>query len=376
MKNNKTIVIDWLQISLGGGIRWEGTEATYTINSQIILEDLKHGSKHFRRMATVVFNGENIGSIQFEPRNPEIVKSDTVIFKAENRILYGKGYITKIMDFIELSNLNYKHITLIDIALDSEQVGKGVFDFVRQLQQGKIRYVGRAEYTVKSDSNNNLKYFRMGERVSDKLVRCYYKKSEILQSQKTYITEFWKHNKIDTTKEIERVEISMKKKELYKYHKFKKLDDLLYLENPEFLASLFMSGCKGYFEFVSVQEYFKKKKQANRCQKKSFFNLNDLGGSLLLKMKTKISTEIFRLKQLAKTCYIIAKNTGCEIYAAASWEVAHNIQHEDWYENSKKRWDNEYKLYKKSGRYKFLTKFNIQFTDRERFHAVIKNAYV
>lgn len=367
--------MDWLQLSLSGGIRWQGNEDLYKICSQVILEDLKHGSKHFKRMATVIFNGENIGSIQFEPRNAAIIESDTVIFKAENRTLYRKHYMNKIMDFIELSKLNFKHVTMLDIALDSVQIGKGVFDFMRKFQQGKIRYLGRAKYTTQGNSNGSINYFRLGERVSDKLVRCYYKKAEIIQSQKKYITEFWKNNKLDITKEIERVEISMKKKELYKYHEFKTVDDLLYLENPKFLASLFKSGCKGFFEFVSTKEYAKQKQQADRCKKTSFFNLLGLGGELLDKIKSKVSCEIFRLKQFAKTSYLVAKATGSNLYAAASWEVAHNIDLLEWYEKSKKKWDYEYNLYKKSGRYNFITKFKIQQTDKEAFDLLIQNAY-
>lgn len=370
----KTIALDWLQLSFRGGIQWKGEDSVYRISSELILRDLKHGSKHFVRMAEVILNGELIGNVQFNPRNTEILDLDSVIFKADNRILYLEKYMNKIMDFVELTNLRFKHISQIDIALDAEQEGKGMFEFVDKLRRNTIRNLGQADYTVQVDSHNKLKYFRMGSSSSNKLVRCYYKKVELIKSQKNYIREFWEFNDMDTQKEVERVEISMRKKELYKYHKFESIDDLLYLENVEFLASLFESGCKKFFEFVKTKEYEKNKKDTTRCKKLSFFNLKGLGGSLLYKITSKVTTEIYRLKMFAKTAYIIAKQTKSKLYAAASYEAAKNLNLLEWYEDSQEKWNYEFNLFKKSGRYQFLTDYSESATGQ--LHFVKHDAYM
>lgn len=374
MKNTKTIAIDWLQLSLRGRINWHGENSICKVTPDLILEDLKRGSTHFVRSATVILCGEVIGKIDFNPRNSDMIGEDTVIFKAENRILYQTDYVKRIKEFAELTKLSFKHMTKLDIAIDSEQKGKGLFKFLDKLSKNQIKIVGQAEHQARRNSNNEMNYFRLGSSSSNKLVRCYYKKQEIEQTQKRYITEFWEYNGLDTTKEIERVEISMKKKEISKYWNPTSFDELLYLESTTFLSSLFQSGTKKFFEFVRVKEYIKKKRQADRCKKISFFDFKGLGGMLLYKIKAKVTTEIYRLKMFAKTSFIIAKATGSKLYAAASLEAAKNLDLMDWYEHSQSKWNYEFRLFKKSGRYKFLTSYIENQTGQLDFVKI--NAYM
>lgn len=357
MKDIQTIALDWLQFTCKGII--DVTEAEVSINENLILKPLKRGSKHFKNCSEIIFYGEKLGEIDYNPRNTDMINTDIIIFKAENNILYQKNFIHTIKEALfsnDNLNFKFKHLKKIDIAIDKPIDDKSELEtLIKKVTSKKWLQVGRPDFKPFMQ-NGEFKALYMGSRQSEKFMRCYYKKSEIAQSNKTYISDFWKRSGMRDSKEVERREFSLKKSYLYRLNDWT-LEDLDLLEDAETLASIFKTASEKFFEFISAKEYEKKGAKATRCKRVYTFNFKNLVARLLHKAKRKYGSEIYRMKQAAKYMHFVFKSTKNKIFQAISEEIAYNGELTQWRNLAMRKWDYEYQLFQKSGKFHYLSKY-------------------
>ena len=236
MKQDKNIrpyaiSIDWLQLYCwnSGGFNPEYDTMTHHF------ADIGHGSKVFRKIYNVVdADGCLIGNISLDPYSDAINKN-TVIFKAENNILYEPDAIPRIFAFLAEAGLHYKGITRIDVAYDCNEFYGGLkpqklldnYFNMRYLKLGNndpwVKMSGG--YKLKFRANNSQKIkldgdgqtvgaFRAssvtwGQRSSDIQVQVYNKSKELREvKMKHHIVDWWKQNGLETEEsDVYRVEI-------------------------------------------------------------------------------------------------------------------------------------------------------------------------
>lgn len=343
----QTISLDFLQFTLNGKITTFSDDNEVQLTRNVFLKNLPFGDKHFLNSGILIYMGLEFAKISFRPRNEKIMQPDTIVFKVLNQNLYATGFVKICKEIWKELNLTFSHVSKMDIAIDTtEATAMGI---IKKYLSGNYIKKGRGQLhtTFEGKGVDNLIYWRIGQGISDKLMRGYYKKAEAEKSGKFYIIDFWGKNGYMPEvegKNVERIEVSLKKEsidEILHDNLMKRSNWLHKLENFDFLYKVFNSSTKGFFEFVKTAEY-KRKKQFTKC-KKIGIEVFTRATELINKIKCYTKTEVKRIKIAAKTLYAISYKTKNGLYNAIGREMVENIDHFKWFEKSIDRWKYELK---------------------------------
>jgi hypothetical protein len=332
-----TINLDWFE-AMASGVLVNGDDAKETYefdNGNIVLAKKGNGTKVFKFTYEVYLKQKLFGKCHVSPRSPEILRSDFCQFQVCNNVLYEAGGFSDIKYFFRTLSWKVTNITRFDIALD----GVRVLPLVDRFVKGEIEKLGKAKVKPFFTGKRVIEGFDIGSKASNKWITGYLKSAELERSGKEYIKDFWKRTGLNTEEPIERLEIKIKNEEIKKIVDF----DWRNLDDFEYLASIFRTCMKNFFEFVE------KGKDSNVTRKKkiNFVDWDFLGANLLERMSTQETTEIYRMKQSAKTNYWCFLASGRQYYSDIAQEQAININCLDWYVNKLPDWKHEY--HKKQG---------------------------
>lgn len=286
------ISCDWLQLYLH-------STSSFNPNAENLFGysfvDVGHGSKQFKKIYNVVEpTGEVIGNISFDPYLTTIPKN-TVIFKAENNVLYEPLFMQRFSQFAQCCGLRYKGITRIDICYDSTELYGGLKHqtLIKKFARNEYLKTGNSDYSANYNTGYNLSIdrhgrkrltkskpfqrentsgynekdaqliefmqqhiatsMRWGSRSSDVCVLLYNKTKELNENKmKHYIVENWKAAGIDTEKDVYRIELSIKNegkhlKNLHTGERFTlSINDII---TQELLEQLFHDFSRKHFRF-------------------------------------------------------------------------------------------------------------------------------
>lgn len=243
------IVIDWLQLYCDG--------SNFTPHSDYIWEKQPFQTKHFKTQYKIIYRNEEFATIQADPTS-NILPVGSMIVKFSNRELYGQNLSGLVNCFLSDNNILYRSITRVDIAVDFWRFSTGDFpeQFIRNFMSCKYLKNGRGKYAIFGEQQfkHTFDYLRFGTKQSDVNVYMYNKTKELEQvKDKPYIRKLWKEYFGETSKNIWRLEFSLKGKST----NFVDLDtgetyiiDLSILEDNELKKRIFYSLLAQYFEFV------------------------------------------------------------------------------------------------------------------------------
>lgn len=362
MKTNKTICLDWLQCAFFGQLpHFDLNDKNHyrKINDNLYIKKSNRASRNYSQTAEIIYFGEPVAFVEYAP-NKQTMNKELISFQLKNNLLYQKGYVETMTEVAEQLKMTFQYVQKLDVAIDYQLKNKSlkksfIADLARAIANDEIVSTGKAKFHPFYDTQNNIEGFHYGSRKSDKFLRGYYKHLEINVSNKTYIKDFWTTSGMKTTNGVYRMELSLKKQEIIKYHEIKQ-NELHLLENTEFLASLFKSAQNGYFEFNTRKE-LKKKKRADRCKKVFVLSFYNLTATLLEKASVVISDQMARIKMAAKTIFMIAQKTNNEIYEKLSRELAFNIGLTRWFDLRRVEWARELDGWINNDRVNYLTKY-------------------
>jgi hypothetical protein len=334
-----TINPDWFEAMASGAfIEGDNAKEKYEFdNGNIILSRDGEGSKVFKHRYHVYVKEKLFAKIHCHPRMDKILKPDYIQFQVMNNVLYEVGWLDEIKNVFNKLSWKMLNLTRFDIALDGVQV----MDLIDQYNQKKIRRMGRAKLTTHEVGENIIEGFDVGRTKGwCKMVTGYNKTKELEKSNKHYIKDFWKKTGLQFEgREVQRLEMKIKNEEIKKIVDF----DWKELDNFEYLATIFRTSLKNFFEFIEKGTDTNK----SRLKKIEFINWDFLGAELLPRYSTKETNEVYRMKQGAKTCYWSYLASGRKYYADIAQELAINVNCLDWFVNKLEDWKHEY--YKKSG---------------------------
>lgn len=359
------ITTDWAQFSLKG-ILPDQKKGWRKISPDLNLKYRGYGHHNFSNEVSVVYKGEELGRMDVHPTS--LMSPDTVIWYTNNRIQYSAGWTDKLKAAWKELNLAFSHVGRLDIAVDAPDTGQ--FKFIDKLVRGQIRLVGNVSFNVRYDNNSTPQYFRFGSRSSDKFMRSYYKRQEIEVSNKKYLESIWEKNGFDLEEDQEvcRFEICLKRKELKKYKDiYEQYGDLTasnleLLEDPQYLAALFNTGKKGFFEFVSRRS-FARTGNVTRCKRIKILDLSRITTYLLEKIKSKATNAVGSAKIACKLLFILCCKTCEERYLAEVEEIVHNFNLQRWFAKMRERWYNEFEVMYRGENFEFIT----NYTSRPEF---------
>jgi hypothetical protein len=242
------VQIDWLQLYARGSI----------LNNPLF-QRTSTGikSKTFANIDEFHHKGQHIATIAYKPHSP-IIKNDAHIIKFSNEILYSNDFLKHYIQITQDLGLKVRNITRIDLCFDfnyfinfrnPEALIRGFFNN-RYLysRHSMFKIIGKSDFFVIPD------YLRFGSNLSTLSVYLYRKSLEMKEKiWKAYIYKQWQENEIDCTKDVWRLEFSLKGGN----HNIQDMEtgEQIKLEperflNEEFRHYLYLALLNQYFKFL------------------------------------------------------------------------------------------------------------------------------
>ena len=285
-----TISVDYLKLYLLGG-KFEDRDNIYFKRNQ-------YSSRHYKFIDTVYFFDQVIGTLEHTPFS-SVLKSESSLLKIENRFLYSTELNYLLQSFLKTTGARFQNISRLDIAIDFNYFlneyhpQKLIADYL----QGKVERNGRGVFTVMGAEKNvkDYTYLRFGSRSSDVTVILYNKSLEMQEvKHKDYIYQKWLQLGLDVSKDIWRLEFSLKSKAKYFVNTSSGEIQTLTLDcvfDNVFLKELAIGLSKRYFRFVDP-------KTATRKTRMKDVDLLDTSGAVMDKINIKNNTDVTRREKI------------------------------------------------------------------------------
>lgn len=263
------ISIDWLALycSIDSGSFARAADLTPEPfrKRPFIVKKEPYGTRQFAELHKVTLNDEEFCEIQSNPYSGILRKKDCIV-RVVNRQLYRAGLFYDLQTFFDEFGIAVQGISRCDLCADFNRFKcYECIPFISDFLAGKIRHKGRGKGAAYFDhgsvkvgphSQAYVKYsgLSFGSNESDCRVYLYNKTFE-LQSvkDKPYIRDLWKKTGLDLTKDVWRLEVSLKGKA----KKFKdKISGMTIevqkkdLEDDTEVCKLFHTFVRKYFAFV------------------------------------------------------------------------------------------------------------------------------
>jgi hypothetical protein len=243
------VIIDWLQLSCF--IVPENTHPTFE------LKKLPFQTKIFRQVEELYIQGIKVAIVASVP-NSSALNANLAVIKILNEILYNVKLDYYLRCIFSSNYYVLNNITRLDIALDFNYFKghyhpeKLIDDFVKM----KILKIGALNYklTGKQEDIQRFDYIRFGSAGSAVSAYLYNKSKELKEvCQKNYILKLHENSNLDTSKDIWRLEFSLK--DLNSYFLVSNVGEIIDIEklnilNYEKLEILFNSLLHSHFRFV------------------------------------------------------------------------------------------------------------------------------
>jgi hypothetical protein len=294
------INLDWIELFGDGNLPMHCQKKNMTpddylhkLSDEVHLRFTGHGSKYFNAVFEIYMYGELFGSVLAHPKAAKKgFKETSFQLQVQNHMLYTDYWQENLNHFIFLLDLKVKSVTRCDIAIDGLIGVEKILNHYYKQHPGEmqINKIGRAAFTPHQISAKTMmaKSFSVGSAHSEKQISVYCKSDELEVSNKTYITKFWEQSGLKPEgRRIYRVEMRLKSKWLKLIKDF----DMNRLTDKTYLASLFETGCKAFFQFT-----YNNDSRLDRQTKIQLIPFDLLGGHRLEKNKKPETTDRYKAK--------------------------------------------------------------------------------
>ena len=257
------INVDWLELTTLGTIvpvnTIEQPEILTFAKGRVVLKTAGFGgTQHYQYKYNIFLDNELVALVLTSPRNTKVLNAEFSQIKIENNILYQLGWTDKLTTVLGAIGLSVNNYTRLDVAIDGGQV----IPFMQAFEHGIYNAIGKSTFVSYKNGRNEPTGYDWGKRSSEKHLTIYNKTLELERSNKQYIKDNWTANGMilengGQVVPVERCELKLKGKaikrtvvvdletgegELITYKK---------LEDSRYLAGIFKTHCKRWFEFTA-----------------------------------------------------------------------------------------------------------------------------
>lgn len=241
------ISIDWLQLHLRGAISRSGS---YTFKK------LPYSTQVFECVEDVYSGSKYIASICSEPRS-SVLHKYTVIVKFINSVLYTPELFTTVNSLISSLGLQFIGITRLDVCADFNSFKNGLMPhtLISRFFNMQYRKIGYSKGSCHFQQKTEMKFQTLKFGTGQSVVTSYlYNKSQELNEvkMKPYIVDMWRASGIDTSRDVWRLEFSIKGNGLKLQLDECENPENMSLDNissTEFITRLYYSLQYSYFRF-------------------------------------------------------------------------------------------------------------------------------
>jgi hypothetical protein len=244
---NKVINIDWLQLNCKGQL---------SLHAGFTYKLLPYSTRVFRKIYEMYQADRLLCTIACCPLSSAIPQ-DTNIIKFENRILYEPDLWSVVDCVIKVSNLKFKGVSRLDVCCDFNYFDNNLRGdtFIANFLNNSYFHHCKSKYSVHGRQKyyNINDYLRFGSGNSIVVSYLYNKTLEMHEvKHKHHIYNCWLENKLDVSKDVFRLEFSIKSSQISitDYQSKEKLElNTSNLRSYDFLQELFYSLYERYFTF-------------------------------------------------------------------------------------------------------------------------------
>ena len=215
------VSIDWLQLYC------DCSHMTHVGEFSFLREP--YGTSVYDDMFTIMYGGEEVAILTCNPRSSAL-KAGTGLLKILNPELYKPRLPILIEKLLSECQIEFLSISRLDLCADFNHFESypDMQNFFQDFLTLKLWKIGAAKYKVCANkatefdcdyfkmiglqsSRHTYQYLRFGSKVSKVSAYLYNKTQEFRDvKRKNYIAEAWKQNGIDESKEVWRLEFSLK----------------------------------------------------------------------------------------------------------------------------------------------------------------------
>lgn len=303
------------------------------LTDNVHLRNLNRSTRNYHSVWELHYMGEHFANVQLRPKQ-SFLDSASVQMQVLNKQLYIHGWLDTYKSMMMDLCLNHKSLTRADIAIDGE-AGDNVERLMQKWEKGRvIGRKGKANVTTTKSSQKEVKKLHIGSMSSDKNGTVYNKSDELKRSEKGYIEEAWKNNRLIQDKPIKRFELRMHSKVTGSYD-WERFDD------PEYLSSIVRTETKNWLEF-----YYKgKDKNIHRTYKNKTMDWVDwdsLKGELLEKRQALTSDGSHRAKRVIKDLLYLEYVDNMTIDRNFIGDLLDQYHLHSWIYHSEPKWHNKW----------------------------------
>lgn len=199
------VQIDWLSINYS---------AIYNRSKLFQEKHLPYGTRIFKNVTELYQKSTLVATIMYNPLS-SVIRKDLVQMKIANKWLYHPGLYDMIKMIESDLMLTFIGFSRIDICHDFNTFAKNVHPekFIQRVASGHYLKKGQANFKFIANNQDKIhwEYFKIGSNSSNIVAYLYNKTKELDQvHNKPYIRETWSLNGIDQSKDVWRLEISIK----------------------------------------------------------------------------------------------------------------------------------------------------------------------
>lgn len=246
----KLLSIDWLTLNLRG--------SPETIQN-VFIKELEYGTRQFKKVYKVFLKDLEVGTLVAFPYLSTL-PSDYMQLKVTNELLYSDVLKQSLTALFAITNWIIEGVSRLDISLDFHTFKRGLepSTFISRFAANKYYTMSRSTFRLMGDKTeeNRYSYLSIGARKSDIRTILYNKTKEMREvKSKPWIEDCWKEVGLDPTREIWRLEFSIKGEA--KHFTVKETGELLSVDydsifDDKFISRLFSVMYSRYFRFIKA----------------------------------------------------------------------------------------------------------------------------
>ena len=184
--------------------------------TQFTIKTLPHGTRHFSIIEEVYLDKKRIATIRRAPFS-ELLPAELVLCKFDNWLLYRYDCFKFAEKFFRDCALTFKNFARLDLSLDFQEFENGMKPdlFIKRYLTGSVLKMGKAAKFKVIGTQTPIEHIfeslRFGSMLSEISYYLYNKTKEMEQQKwKAWIHTTWERNGFDITKDVWRLEFSIK----------------------------------------------------------------------------------------------------------------------------------------------------------------------
>jgi len=260
-----------------------------------------YGTKIFKDVLDIDFNGEKFGMLFVTPRS-KVISPDLIQLRIDNHLFYTKSLFDlgqRIKTVANLLQIEFSGVNRLDLCCDYS--GHDTHSLLKDLCTNNLLVSGRKKeinfYTETTNGSVTYNGVSVGKRSSSRFLRIYNKTYQMqTKTMKNYISEYWKS--IGLVGEVWRFEYQLNNKFL-KGIEGVNLDNLF---RKDFLLSIFEHAKKNHFDIKenTNKSEINKEEDVEYLDVSMIRDLAKVPFTLVKKLKRTISESLIGQKRIIK----------------------------------------------------------------------------